>query len=93
MQYTYEIIDALDEYYKDDRQLKLNILEELYKTTKDEGFFDSIKISCEVYDLCPCCYSDNVADVYIGSEMLEVGEGYAERPEYKKICQDCGAEA
>lgn len=39
MQYVYEIIDALDEYYKDDRQLKLNILEELYKTTKDEGFF------------------------------------------------------
>lgn len=95
MEYSYEIIEALFEYYnerdKEERQSLARILKELYLSTNCYDFESEVDRLCERYNICPICFEGDVIDSHTGSQSLEYFGSIAEMNEYEKVCVECGA--
>lgn len=94
LEYSYEIIEALFEYYndkdRDDRQTLAKILRELYLSTGCYDFEKEVNSLCDKYNLCPVCLEGEVIDSCIGSQSLEYFGSPVEMSEYERVCVECG---
>lgn len=75
---TEEIIEAIKEYYSQDKQTMLCCLKDLYHKTKDYKYINELNKICKTYDLCPKCYrplkckeSQEYKCEYLGSPSYE----------------------
>ena len=93
MDWTYEIIDALEDTYdgKDEESLYVlaSALNELYQSTGDKDYKREIDRLCEEYDLCPHCYG-KLIDVKVGEQSLEYCGSRVYMDEYERVCTRCG---
>lgn len=58
LNYTYEVMDAIEEYYGCDPRLQVEIFHELYKNTHDVRYMNKYEKLCAENLLCPNCFSD-----------------------------------
>lgn len=89
MDNSYEIIDALLEYYSGDIEEEfklLEVLEELYQTTGDYQFRKEVEAICDRDNICKACLRGILIDTKVGYQDFD---GY-EMPEYTKVCTECG---
>ena len=92
MTYSYEIIEALYESYKetdiDELYELIKILDELHKTTGDSAFGKEVDNLCKEHRICRRCLSGKIQDVQVGSQWFD----RYEMPEYIAVCEECGEE-
>ena len=94
MEYSYEIIEALFEYYneynRDELQSLAKILKELSLSTGCDAFENELNDLCKRHDLCPVCLEGELIDIRVGSQRLEYFGSPVEMNEYEKVCIECG---
>jgi len=64
MDYKYEIIEALEDYYKNDTETLARILNELYQWTSVNEYCNTKDNICEANDICTKCFTSKVAKVF-----------------------------
>jgi len=64
MDYKYEIIEVIEDYYKDDVEKLVAILNELYNYTKINEYCDARDKICETNDICNNCFTSKILRVF-----------------------------
>lgn len=87
MNYVYEIVDALNEYYNKSPFEVLTILDELYGATDEKDFKEEADRICEEYKICPKCHYSFLNGVIKDENEIEL-IGSNDIP--TGWCPDCG---
>lgn len=87
MNYVYEIVDALNEYYNKSPFEILTILDELYEATNEKDFEEEVDRICREQKICPKCHRSFLNGVieYKG-EIEPIGYNNIQT----EWCPDCG---
>lgn len=64
LEYAPETVEAIDEYYRDDILLQIQIINELYRYTNDIVFKEKYEKICEENHICPYCLQPLTKKVY-----------------------------
>ncbi|MBU5331709.1 hypothetical protein KQI61_05830 [Anaerocolumna aminovalerica] len=88
--YTYEIIESLEEYYKDDIQTLLYCIKYLYLSTENYNCLLKLEEICKNNNLCPKCFSSNIAITTDFDNHIEYCGIQCKEPIYNSICNNCG---
>lgn len=65
LNWSLEIIEAVEEYYDSDVSAQANILNELYMYTSDTTFRDELEQLCKEHKICPYCFNPMTKDVHL----------------------------
>jgi hypothetical protein len=87
--YSYEIIEALEQYYTDDIQTLLYCLKDLYFSANEYKYQLKLEQLCKDEGLCPLCFTElNYSVEYDNSN--EYFGFLSKEPVYIKYCRNCG---
>lgn len=86
LNYTYEVMDAIEEYYGDNPRLQVEIFHELYKSTHDVRYMNKYEKLCAENLLCPNCLSELTSN----SHTERHGENYTyDETMTEYVCDYC----
>jgi hypothetical protein len=87
MEYVYETVDALEEYFVGSPFEILAILDELYEATGEKDYKEEIDRLCREYMICPNCHRSYLKGTISDKEEIElIGQDYVPTG----WCSDCG---
>lgn len=88
LEFSVEICEAI-ENYEDDTKTELYMLKELYDSTKDMTFKESMDEICGKEELCPICFSDLEIETFTEVVGEYMGRP-AEQEVIRRVCKHCG---